>query len=337
MEEVIRFALLGLRHRGAVRARLAGPDRHLPRFRRPQLRARRDRHGRRLSSGGSCTTNARLGVPAVGLSSASCSPPRSARSTHLFVMRPLRTASPLVRVIATLGRAHHAAVDRGAALQARPRSSSAASCRPTSSTISGAIVISADRLILLGIAAVLHARALGCCYRYTSSASHHARWPRTSAPASAARLVAGPHRDASTGRSAAALAGLAAILIAPIVTLQAAVLTNLVLAATAAALVAGFRSFPIALVAGLLDRHRPDGAQPLRQPARRRHGGAVHRHRRLLVVTRPGAAAARLLPAAAADGRQRPDQLAVASAFGAVAGVFLLVGPRRRSGWTRSR
>ena len=48
------------------------------------------------------------------------------------------------------------------------------------------------------------------------------------------------------------LAGLAAILIVPIVTLQPAVLTNLVLAATAAALVAGFRSFPTALVVGLV-------------------------------------------------------------------------------------
>ena len=47
------------------------------------------------------------------------------------------------------------------------------------------------------------------------------------------------------------LAGLAAILIVPIVTLQPAVLTNLVLAATAAALVAAFRSFPIAFAAGL--------------------------------------------------------------------------------------
>ena len=48
-----------------------------------------------------------------------------------------------------------------------------------------------------------------------------------------------------------ALAGLAAIFIAPIVTLQASVLTNLILAATAAALLASFRSFSIALVGGL--------------------------------------------------------------------------------------
>ena len=44
-----------------------------------------------------------------------------------------------------------------------------------------------------------------------------------------------------------ALAGVAGILLAPIVSLQIAVMTNVVLAAMAAALVAGFRSFPIAL------------------------------------------------------------------------------------------
>jgi sulfate-transporting ATPase len=47
------------------------------------------------------------------------------------------------------------------------------------------------------------------------------------------------------------LAGLAAILISPIVSLQVSVMTNLVLAAMAAALVASFRSFPVALIAGV--------------------------------------------------------------------------------------
>jgi sulfate-transporting ATPase len=49
-----------------------------------------------------------------------------------------------------------------------------------------------------------------------------------------------------------ALAGLAAILIAPIVQLQVATMTNLVLAAMAAALVASFRSFPVCFLAGML-------------------------------------------------------------------------------------
>ena len=49
-----------------------------------------------------------------------------------------------------------------------------------------------------------------------------------------------------------ALAGMAAILIAPIVgQLSVATMTNLVLAALAAALVAGFRSFPVAFAAGM--------------------------------------------------------------------------------------
>ena len=41
-------------------------------------------------------------------------------------------------------------------------------------------------------------------------------------------------------------------------------MTNLVLAALAAALVAGFRSFPIAFVAGVDHRRRPDRADPVR-------------------------------------------------------------------------
>ena len=49
-----------------------------------------------------------------------------------------------------------------------------------------------------------------------------------------------------------ALAGAAAILIAPIVQLQVATMTNLVLAALATALVASFRSFPVAFAAGML-------------------------------------------------------------------------------------
>ena len=85
-------------------------------------------------------------------------------------------------------------------------------------------------------------------------------------------------------------------------------MTNLVLAAMAAALVAGFRSFPIAFAAGIADRHRPDRARPATCT---RPGvasvAAVRRDRRVDGRPRPGAAAARLLPAAAAGGRHRPD------------------------------
>ena len=48
-----------------------------------------------------------------------------------------------------------------------------------------------------------------------------------------------------------ALAGAAAILVSPIVGLQASLITNLVLAAMAAALVANFSSFPLALMAAM--------------------------------------------------------------------------------------
>src|SRR5262249_34390716 len=50
----------------------------------------------------------------------------------------------------------------------------------------------------------------------------------------------------------AGLAGFAAILVTPIVTLQVSVLTNVVLAALAAALMASFRSFPVAFAAAVV-------------------------------------------------------------------------------------
>ena len=75
-----------------------------------------------------------------------------------------------------------------------------------------------------------------------------------------ARLVARPHRHAQLGaRLGARRPGRDPVV--PIVTLQVTAMTNLVLAAIAAALVAGFRSFPIAFAAGVAHRHRPDRAR----------------------------------------------------------------------------
>ena len=61
---------------------------------------------------------------------------------------------------------------------------------------------------------------------------------------------------------------MAAILIAPLVQLQAADMTNLVLAAMAAALVASFRSFPVAFAAGSHTRNRPERAHEVRAKPR---------------------------------------------------------------------
>jgi ABC-type branched-subunit amino acid transport system ATPase component/ABC-type branched-subunit amino acid transport system permease subunit len=168
---------------------------------------------------------------------------------HLLIMRPLRHVSPIVRVVATLGVMVTIQAIAVLRYQADPRF--VPSALPVHVWhLFGTVVISSDRVILLGIAAAL-TLGLWTLYRFTkfglgtSAVAENER--------AAASLGWSPDRIATINWAlGSALAGLAAILIVPIVTLQPAVLTNLVLAATAAALVAGFRSFPIAFVAGLV-------------------------------------------------------------------------------------
>jgi sulfate-transporting ATPase len=168
---------------------------------------------------------------------------------HLLIMKPLRHSAPLVRVIATLGVL--ITLQAIAVLRYTATSKFVPSDLPTDIVhIHNTIVISADRLILLGIAAGLTV-GLWLFYRYTRFGLATAAVSESERSASALGLS--PDRIATLNWAfGCGLAGLAAILIVPIVTLQPAVLTNLVLAATAAALVAGFRSFPIALFAGLI-------------------------------------------------------------------------------------
>jgi sulfate-transporting ATPase len=168
--------------------------------------------------------------------------------THLLIMRQLRRASPLARIVATLG----VLVTLQAAMVVKFGSTVefVPSSLPTTALhLGGGVEVSADRLILLLIAAVLTA-ALWALYRYTrfgigtTAVAENQR--------AAASLGWSPDVIATVNWSlGSALAGLAAILIIPIVTLQVTVLTNLVLAALAAALVASFRSFPIAFVASV--------------------------------------------------------------------------------------
>jgi ABC-type branched-subunit amino acid transport system ATPase component/branched-subunit amino acid ABC-type transport system permease component len=169
--------------------------------------------------------------------------------THLLIMRPLRRVSPLVRVIATLGVL--ITLQSIAVLRYGTIPKFVPSELPTDRLhISGTIVISADRLILLGIAAVLTA-GLWALYRFTPFGIATTAAAENQRAASA--LGWSPDRIATLNWAlGSALAGFAAILIAPIVTLQVSVMTSLILAATAAALVASFRSFPIAFAGGLV-------------------------------------------------------------------------------------
>jgi ABC-type branched-subunit amino acid transport system ATPase component/branched-subunit amino acid ABC-type transport system permease component len=170
-------------------------------------------------------------------------------ASHLLVMRQLWNASPLVRVIATLGVL--------LTLQSLAVLKYGSSALVVNSSLpdgiwhlAGSVSLAQDRLILLLVAIVV-AVALTLVYRGTSFGLG------TSAVAENPRAAASLGWSADTIATAnwalgCGIAGAAAILVAPIVTLQPAVMTNLVLAATAAALVAGFRSFLVALVAGLV-------------------------------------------------------------------------------------
>jgi ABC-type branched-subunit amino acid transport system ATPase component/ABC-type branched-subunit amino acid transport system permease subunit len=167
--------------------------------------------------------------------------------THLLVMRQLKRASPLARIVATLG---VLIVLQGAAVvRYGARVTFVDPELPSRLVTVFGVTVSIDRFILVGIAAGLTV-ALWAFYRYstfglsTSAVAENQR--------AAATVGLSPDRIATANWAlGSGLAGLAAILVAPIVTLQVASMTNLVLAAMAAALVASFRSFPIAFAAGM--------------------------------------------------------------------------------------
>ncbi len=168
--------------------------------------------------------------------------------THLLIMRRLRRASPLARIVATLGVL--IVLQAGAVLRYGSTITFVTSELPVKVLHPFDITISIDRFILVGIAAVLSA-ALWALYRYTHFGIATTAVAENQRAASAVGLS--PDWIATVNWAlGSALAGAAAILIAPIVQLQVATMTNLVLAALATALVASFRSFPIAFAAGML-------------------------------------------------------------------------------------
>ena len=168
--------------------------------------------------------------------------------THLLIMKRLRRASPLARIVATLGVL--IVLQAGAVLRYGSKITFVTSELPVTVKHPFGITISLDRFILVGIAAVL-STALWALYRYTKFGIATTAVAENQRAASAVGLS--PDSIATVNWAlGSALAGTAAILIAPIVQLQVATMTNLVLAALATALVAGFRSFPVAFAAGML-------------------------------------------------------------------------------------
>ncbi len=113
----------------------------------------------------------------------------------------------------------------------------------------GGIVIPQDRLWLAAIAIVLTA-ALWAMYRWTNFGRATTAVAESQEVASS--LGWSPNLIAAVNWGlGCALGGAAGILISPIIGLNVGALTNLLLASLAAALVAGFRSLPITLAAGM--------------------------------------------------------------------------------------
>ncbi|WP_395156168.1 ATP-binding cassette domain-containing protein [Ilumatobacter sp.] len=171
--------------------------------------------------------------------------------THWLVLRPLqrKRASTLVQLLATLGVL--ITVQAGVVIRYGSKPRQVPSQLPTSRvTLYGDVSITVDRLILLAIGC---ASAFLLWLLYRSSQFGIQTEAVSESERSAAAVGVSPNKIAvlnwSLGSAVACIGG---ILVVPIITLQVTAMTSLVLAALAAALVADFRSFPIATLAGFL-------------------------------------------------------------------------------------
>lgn len=166
---------------------------------------------------------------------------------YWLLMKPLRQASPLARVIATLGvllvLQAIASIHYGAATVF------VNSWLPTTSLRWGPLLVPQDRLWLTGFAVILTVLlyAVSKATKFglaTTAVSENER-------AAAAVGWSPDLLSAVNWATGAALAGVAGILITPLTSLSGTSLTWIVVPAMAAALIGGFSSFGLTLVAGL--------------------------------------------------------------------------------------
>jgi sulfate-transporting ATPase len=169
--------------------------------------------------------------------------------THWVIMRPLRRASSLVRVIATLGVL--VTIQAGVVIRYESNARQIKSWLPDDRiTLWGEVTVTADRLVLLAIAI---ASAVGLWLLYRSSQFGLATEAVSESERAAAAVGVSPNRVALLNWAlGSAIACIAGILIVPITSLQVTVMTELILAALAAALIADFRSFLVATAAGVV-------------------------------------------------------------------------------------
>ena len=170
-------------------------------------------------------------------------------ATHVLVMRPLRRAPAVSRLVASLGLLA-VCLALGHELWGE-RARLVALMLPTDPvTLFGDVVVGRDRLLILAVAVVVTA-ALTLVYRGTrfglaTSAVAQSR------RAAAAQGISPDVVATSNWALGGSLAVAGAVLIVNITGLQVLGLTLLVVPALAAALIGGFRSFPLTLVGGLL-------------------------------------------------------------------------------------
>lgn len=168
-------------------------------------------------------------------------------ATHLLIMRPLRHASPVARLIATLGVL--IVLQSAGLLYFGSSTELVTSTLPQGVLHVGNYFIPEDRLALLGI-------AVGC----TGVLWWFSRYTLAGLVATAVaenQRVAGslgwsPDRVATLNWAlGGALAGAAGVLVVPLTGLQVTNLTLIVIPALAVALIGSFSSFPIILVGAL--------------------------------------------------------------------------------------
>ncbi|GAA4478293.1 branched-chain amino acid ABC transporter permease/ATP-binding protein [Rhodococcus olei] len=168
---------------------------------------------------------------------------------QVAVLRWLANAAPIVRLAATLGLL--VILQSGVQQFYGSKSIRVRSFLPNDAYHWGDVVVQQDRLILLGIAVGLTA-VLWALTRFTrvglaiTAAAENER--------AAAALGWSPHRLAAlTWAGGGALAGVAGILVAPLTGLTPTAFVVIVTVfALAAALLGGFRSFPLTLLGGLV-------------------------------------------------------------------------------------
>jgi ABC-type branched-subunit amino acid transport system ATPase component/ABC-type branched-subunit amino acid transport system permease subunit len=167
---------------------------------------------------------------------------------QIVIMRRLRHASGLARVVATLGVL--ITIQGVVTLKYGTTVINIGSALPVSSLKVAGVSLPSDRLILFGVAAVLTV-ALTLAYRFTKFGRATAAVAENQQ--AAATLGLSPESiSVANWALGSALAGLAAILIVPIVSLQLTEIDQLVIAAMSAALVARFSSFSVAFFAALV-------------------------------------------------------------------------------------